>query len=179
MNLPSEILKDVFANNRIVYASLPITTGWRYLEWLKTAKDPNDKEAKYREVVTPNIKDGRKAIAALRRRLHRTIIDPSQLENIKLNWEQVDYYRFWDAIIKDVATELVFMDGWECSTGCCHELISALEAGKPIYTQDYKPLSVETAAAMIDHSLEAYQLQGIKNDGLASIRNQLNSFLPK
>ena len=179
MNIPATVLKDVFSGNYILYASVPITTSFRYLEWLKTAEDPDDLDARYRDVVTPNVKSARKAIAQLRRRLHRTVIDPSQLENVKLDWDQVDYYRFWDTVIREVSTEVVFMDGWAYSTGCCHELISALEAQKPIYTQDHTPLTVEAAAAMIDSSLTAYREQGIENESLAKVLARLNDFLPQ
>lgn len=176
MSLEIECLKYVFTDNRIVYASVPITTGWRYLEWLGQAKDSTDQDLRYREVITPNIVSARKEIKKLRRRLRCTVIDPTQFEDAKMNWSQEDYYSFWNNIIKYIAKEIVFMDGWECSTGCCHELISALDAEKPIFTQNHTPLSVEKATEMIGKSLEAYRQHGIENTALERILTSLSKY---
>lgn len=176
MIISTEYLRDVFANNRIVYASLPITTGWRFLNWLQKAADPTDKVTKKEQVIDLNIRDGRITIAALRAELGCTVIDPTQLEDIKLGWAQEDYYRFWDAIIKDVATEIVFLDGWECSTGCCHELISGLESNKPMFNQAHEPLTLSDAIRMIECSRDAFQKAGFPNPGLEKILNRLHDF---
>lgn len=177
MDIPSELLKDVFSNNRIVYASLPITTGWRYFAWLQNTENSADKEAHYQDVILPNIEAGRVAIAKLRRRLRCTVIDPTQLENIKLDWPQERYYQFWDVIIKEVAREIVFLDGWEFSTGCCHELLSALEAKKAIYNQAHELLSVDQAKKLIDRSQAVYREAGIPNEKLIKICQRLDAYL--
>lgn len=176
MQIEVERLQYVFKDNRIIYASVPITTGWRYLDWLRYAKNPTDKDAREREVTQPNILSARKEIKKLRRRLRCTVIDPTQYENAKMNWSQENYYSFWDSIIKYVVTEIVFIDGWECSTGCCHELISALEAGKPVFTQDRVPLSVEKAIEMISKSLDAYGKLGRENPALDHILKTLKKY---
>lgn len=172
-----EWLQYMFKDNRIVYASVPITTGWRYLEWLGKTKDPTDKDAKKREVIDPNMESAHREIRKLRRRLRCMVIDPSQFEDAKMNWSQEDYYSFWDSVIKTLVNEVVFMDGWECSTGCCHELISALEARKPIFTQDRTPLSVERAMEMIGKSLEAYRQLGRENPALEQILKTLGEMI--
>lgn len=168
-----QYLKPLLQGNRIAYASVPITTGKRYLDWRKTTPDPFDRTARQTYVIQPNIESARAAIRELRERRGCTVIDPTQLEEIKLDWTQEDYYRFWDTIIQTLVTEIVFLDGWEYSTGCAHELVSAVHSGMPTFSQDGEPLPVERAVRMLQRSLQEYHEQGLDNPGLEKILNTL------
>jgi hypothetical protein len=93
-----------------------------------------------------------------------------------LRWSQNEFYDFWDKVIKEIVNEIVFMDGWEYSVGCCCELLSAINYGKKIYTQDLQPLSVTHAINLLNKSIDVYTTNNMyEQKRLTSILRQIKS----
>ena len=116
-------------DNKVLYISTPITTGYRLISW---AKDLNkiDSYVEYKHlheknVILPNIKEARKKIKQIIINSGSDIIiEPT---TVKMNgWNQFDYIYFWAEVINKYVNKVIFLNGWECSNGCCAELLVAI-----------------------------------------------------
>lgn len=161
-------------SGRIAYASVPITTGPRYFEWLKSGGDPADKKAKEENVIKPNILAGRKIINSIRESIGCAVVDPTSFEEgDNEGWTQEDFYVFWDMIVQNMISEVIFLDGWNLSTGCSNELLSSLLSGRPIYDQRHKPLDANDAVKMVEDGLQQFHDFGLENPGLEKVLAKL------
>ncbi|MDU0322138.1 hypothetical protein RWZ02_05475, partial [Clostridium butyricum] len=142
------ILKNLFSENEIVYMSTPINTGKRFIEWYSLiGKDftNNDKfnEEKFKNVIKPNTQNAKYNAKKIREKTNKIVINPTNFENEMLGWSQDEFYEFWDRVIKTLVNYVIFIDGWEFSIGCCFEVLSAIESGIEIYSQNEKALTIE------------------------------------
>jgi len=175
------ITKNIFADNEIVYISCPITTGERFIHWYSSIGKSLDKDSskyiheKTKSVVNPNIRAAKECIKNIRKATNKVIIDPTNLENCKLQWCQNEFYQFWDKFIKDVVDEMILLDGWEYSIGCCCEYLSAIESNIKVYTQNMERLNVEEAKRKMSISIKMYESCQLQ-DG-SQISNILNKLL--
>jgi hypothetical protein len=155
--------------NRVLYISVPITSGRRFLEWYSeegcNLNPYSDEyfEQKEKHVLIPNQDSSKIIIENIRQRTSCTVIDPSNLENTELKWEQKEFYDFWDEFISDCVDEVLFVDGWEYSIGCCYEFASAVEKGKIIIDQSMLPFSLEVGIARIRKSYTQYKNFNVPN----------------
>lgn len=156
------ILNNLIIGNEIVYVSTPINTGERYINWyVKVGKNIKVNgnefiEQRNRSVIQPNIENAKKCVENIRYKTSKIVIDPSTLENDILNWCQNDFYEFWDKVIKNLVQEIVFLDGWEYSLGCCIELLSAIENNVDIFSQDMRRMSIADAVLKLKKSINKY-----------------------
>lgn len=162
------IMNNIFKGNEIIYISTPINTGERYIKWFNSnGKNFDVNSVEYNEelrknVINPNIENAKKRIENIRRTTNKIVVDPTILENEILNWTQDDYYRFWSMFIKDLVKEIVLLDGWEYSLGCCYEFLTAIESNILIYTQDMRKLSINEALLKLNKSTEIYSFCNLK-----------------
>lgn len=139
-------IKRLFSSNEIVYISTPINTGERFISWHKAiGRNLDINGSEYAEefaknVFEPNIKYAKKCIDKIKKSANKVIIDSVTIENETLNCTQEEFYLFLDKIIKELINKVIFLDGWEYSVGCCHELLSAVKYNRDIYSQDMKKL---------------------------------------
>jgi len=157
------IAKDLFKNTDMLYVSCPITTGYRFILWymckgirLKIGSKEYI-ESKKLTVIDPNIKIAKFIIKDIRTSTKMAVIDPSDLEGASLNWKQQQYYDFWDRVLRDLVNEVIFLDGWEYSIGCCIEYWSALQYDLPIMSQDMKIMPVHEACVKMAESIKKYE----------------------
>lgn len=156
------ILDTIIDKNKVLYVSTPITTGERYIDWYtnigrEITDSEEQKRSKQSLVIEPNIKNSCASISRIRRLTKKAVIDPTVLEDCSLNWEQGQYYEFWTHIIRKFADEIVFLDGWEYSLGCCHELITAAHKGISMFTQNLQPMTIFDAIAKVQYSICRYR----------------------
>ncbi len=157
------ISKKLFDGNEILYISCPINTGERFINWYTSrGKDINENSSEYYQerkkyVIEPNIVNAKEYIKNFRKTTQKVIIDPTNLESEVLQWSQDEFYKFWDKIIKDLVDELVLLDGWEYSIGCCHEYLFAIEKDIKVYTQNMELLSITEARRKISVSIKKYE----------------------
>ena len=174
----AEIALKVVHNavGRIVYCSVPITTGPRYFEWLKKGGDSDNITEKRKEIIVPNIRHARKTINQIRELLRCPVIDPTTIENVDAynrNWTEEQFYEFWDIVIQNAVSEIVFLDGWNFSTGCSNELLSAILGNKPIFYQNYSPMKIGDAVNMVEQGLNQFKEFGLENQGLEIVYKKL------
>jgi len=115
--------------NKVLYISTPITTGYRFISWAKNL-DKIDSYVKYKSlheknVILPNTEEARKKIEQIAEDSGSDIIiEPT---TVKMNgWNQFDYMYFWAEVINKYVNKVIFLNGWECSNGCCAELLVAI-----------------------------------------------------
>ena len=157
------IAKSLFADNDILYVSCPINTGMRFIDWYSSVgykldmnSDVYTREKKL-NVTDKNINKAKDTIKNIRRMTKKVVIDPTNIENNVLQWSQNEFYEFWDRVIKELVNEIVFLDGWEYSIGCCCEYLSATKSNINIFTQNMEVLSVNEAIYKIKTSIKHYE----------------------
>ncbi len=177
------VLKTLFEGNEINYISTPINTGERFIKWYDQRGrylDENSEEYKVdflNSVVEPNTKNAKQIVKIIKEKIHGAIIDPTNLENHTLNWTQDEFYSFWSRVIKDMVTNVIFLDGWEYSVGCSFELLSAIENKKVIYSQDLIVLDTHVIVRKLQNSVNLYTQLNLKSaDKLIKILDQINKF---
>ncbi|MGY1684428.1 hypothetical protein ACI8AK_02445 [Geodermatophilus sp. SYSU D00867] len=131
-------------DGNVVYVSAPITTGRDFAAWYPEQPDkgtPAYWARLRRDIITPNLERARPLVRACRTRwAGRPVVDPTMLEDVA-GWRQPDYHRFWTRMVEDHAGTVVFSEGWQFSTGCALEFVSAHKVGAEILDHDFAPIS--------------------------------------
>jgi hypothetical protein len=155
-----EVLDGVLPDREAVYLSVPITTGRRFLDWRRgpgaglAPSDGRYPSEHRRHVVEPNREHVVPVVRMLRERLGRVVIDPTTLHDVP-GWGQADYHAFWTGVIERYAGTVVFLDGWEFSSGCTHEFVAAIRAGARLLREDLAPLGLEEGERCIRDAIAA------------------------
>lgn len=149
-----------------VYVSAPITTGREYLEWRIAQRHlgtvaPADHDIDFkRSVVQRNIARASGVVEKVRHEYDATVIDPTVLEDID-GWRQNDYHSFWVALIREYVGIVVFVDGWQYSSGAALEYAAALEVGAETLTQDLTELTPLVAQSLLNEAISDFDDAGI------------------
>ena len=176
-NLPLvEFLACVLEGRAGLYVSTPITTGPRYLQWLRRGGgwQDNRKAALQREVIEPNLARGRELVHRVRDRFRGVVvIDPTA---VRLpGWEQGEYHELWGHIIERYARTVVFGDGWEYSHGCAFEFLTAHRARAVALDEQYSTITVEEGLRRIRNAVADYQAVGLSPSLLIAAVDELAS----
>lgn len=163
-----ESLKNLINGNEITYVSTPINTGEKFISWyssigkilVENSKEYDD--GKYRNVIEPNMRSAKEYIKRIRKITNKVVIDPTTFEDRTLKWNQDDFYNFWSNVIKELVNEVIFLDGWEYSIGCCYELVAAIEKKINIYSQDMNTLTIDECITKLNNSVDIYLSNGLK-----------------
>jgi hypothetical protein len=155
-----EVLDGVLPDREAVYLSVPITTGKRFLDWRRgpgahlAPTDRRYRSEHRRQVVDPNREHVAPVVKLVRERLSRVVIDPTTLNDVP-GWTQADYHAFWTQVIERYAGTVVFLDGWEFSSGCTHEFVAAVRAGARLLREDLAPLQLDEGERRIRDAIAA------------------------
>jgi len=146
-------LSAVISARTAVYVSSPITTGKRFAEWAQSRYNMGSSTESYRdehrrEVISYNLAAARPVVDKLRREAGATVIDPTAFEDIQ-GWTQDDYRAFWARVIERYAYRVVFMSGWEYSSGCAFEFLVAVRTQAETLSESLKALTVAEGLSMI------------------------------
>jgi hypothetical protein len=160
------------------YAAVPITTGSRFLKWYVEGGAFIEGSNRYAEdhrhsVVEPNCSDARVRIAAIRKALPLPVIDPSAFE--WPTWSQEEYRAFWAAVIRRYAAMAVFFDGWQFSSGCSFEFLTATTADIPTLGEHLQPLSRMKGYELIVAAVSEFRRHGIPAPVLESVLRNLEA----
>jgi hypothetical protein len=148
------VLATATGGRTALYVSTPITTGDRYIRWLRNGGALLPKTGStYRQqhvaqVIEPNLQAVRPVVAALRASTPRAVIDPTVLPDIQ-GWHQDDYRAFWALVIERLADTVIFLDGWQYSEGSCYEWYTAYRTGARCLDHNHRPLTRDAALAQI------------------------------
>lgn len=169
-----QIITTLLKQNEVLYISAPITTGKRYIDWyIETghalSKDKIEEQKKI-DVTAANIKDAQIFIEDIKKYTSKTIIEPISIEEIALQWEQNQFHIFWSKVIENLVDEVVFVNNWEYSIGCCTEFLMAFSKGCKMYSQHLIELNVNESLNNILIARETYQKLDLPE---ANLYNQL------
>jgi len=169
-----EVYATVAEGRTALYVSSPLTSGERAFEWhLKNGSIPSGDNAAFRDtVIEPNRREAAVYVERLRRETKRVVIDPTALADLP-EWTQADYRDFWGQVIVRYASEVVFRDGWEHSSGCTYEFFVAVESGARTLRPDLTPLPLEAGVQAILAAIESNESQGRDVAFLQSVVGEL------
>lgn len=143
-----------------IYFSTPITTGETFVRW-RRGNGMDDEHPEYRalhheHVVTRNRERVQPIVAALRKRFtDRLVIDPTGLDDID-DWTQFDYHRFWSLVVQQFAARIVFSNGWQYSTGCVVEFVTALRHDIPMFDEELAELTPARGVQLLTSAIDEY-----------------------
>ncbi|MDX6444655.1 MAG: hypothetical protein QOH71_1729 [Blastocatellia bacterium] len=151
-----EVMRGIVPEHGAIYVSAPITSGRRLTDWYVRSNGslPNRSHPDYatqhvREVIEPNRAHAAAIVHDVRARFpDRIIIDPTAVADLD-GWTQDDYRFFWGEVIRRFATSVVFVDGWQFSSGCAYEFVIATEAGVGTLDERLEPLSFQSGKALL------------------------------
>lgn len=140
-----KVYKTIYPNQKFVYMSLPITTGPIFIEWyLEVGQYLIKTSTEYKRlhkvsVIDKNIELAEQYAKNLFQSFNSTIINPTQFDP---DFSQEEFMIFWDAFIKEYASQVVFCPGWALSKGSLAEYIISLNADIKRWQYDYQSDSV-------------------------------------
>jgi hypothetical protein len=160
------------AGARVVYLSGPITTGRRYVQYMRSFSSgaPSDL------VLKQNISDLLSTAARLRSQRIELIVEPASLH--LPDWSQEEYYRLWEVFLERHAQIVILMPGWEYSGGCATEFLHAV--GHDIRTESLSGanISIEDGTSLLRSALEDLR-QDDARGSLAGLADKLAEVIRK
>jgi hypothetical protein len=155
-----EVLRGVVPRRSAIYVSAPITSGRRLAEWyvrsngsLPRRSHPLYDEQHVKQVIEPNREHAAAIVNRVREKFpNRIIIDPTAVADLD-GWTQDDYRYFWGEVINQSTATVVFVDGWQFSSGCAYEFVVATRAGTEILDEQGEPLSLQTGKGLLREAI--------------------------
>lgn len=143
-------MADALSGGRVLYLSVPLTSGRRELRLLRSGHDAGwtDLERAERRalVLEANKREAWVYAHLARARFPGTVVvDPSRLDHP--SWGQDEYNSFWADLITERVSAVVAAPGWAFSRGARLELDLAVRLGLPIVTIEGAPLDAGDIAA--------------------------------
>ena len=171
-------VKIAVNGRNVVYISLPITTGKRFLGWRADfgvnleISDCAYLREHQKHVVAPNRENVQRIMKVIEKKVGRDIISPTLLEDLP-GWTQDDYRAFWARVLKDCVNMVVFAEGWEYSNGCAYEFLIATQVGIRRVDEHLRPLTLDQGIRKITKAIQEMQRCNITAEFLKSVRKRL------
>jgi hypothetical protein len=160
-------LQSVINDRNAVYVSSPITSGRRYIKWVKehplnsNFSGDNQNPEFISNVIEKNLDHAKSVVQKMRSAFSGSVlIDPTAVPDIE-NWKQDDYRYAWGRIIERFAKTLVCSDDWQFSSGCAYEYLVAKNAGIQIFDERLEELSTEKARQLLLEAKELMRSHGL------------------
>jgi hypothetical protein len=175
----SDLLKCILNGNKATYISVPITSGTRFLQWykrygVKLIKHKVKYEIRhYRDVIKPNLLNAKKNIQKLRCKIDGTVIDPIQFT--RPEWSQDDYRYFWGRVIEQYVNTVIFLDGWQYSSGCSFEFLTATRASKKTLDTRFRPINRHAGLKLLEKAIIEIESKSLDSSFLKMIVDELNA----
>src|SRR5262249_39909832 len=103
-------------------------------------------------VVAPNKAHAEAVTQRLRREIRGVVIDPTAANDFP-HWSQDDYRALWARVIEEFAKEVVFVDDWQYSNGCCYEFLIAQQNLISTLDERLKPLTLSGGVSLIGSAI--------------------------
>lgn len=152
-------LESIIPEHNAVYVSAPITSGRRYIDWIK--QHPGNRDFSgcnqnpefTRNVVEKNREHSRAVVKKLRSSFPgKVLIDPTVVPDLP-NWNQDDYRFAWGRIIENYAQIHVCSEDWQFSSGCVYEFLVAKNSKIQTFDEDLKEISLEKGQQLIQEAI--------------------------
>ena len=168
IDLQSLLIKaflSVAPERSAVYVAGPLATGKRYYDALAAGESDDVRDANEAEM--------RDFIAALRETDTRSVIDPS-LVRVAV-WSPGDHGNFFLRLIETCCIEVVFMDGWEYSSGSAKEFVFASARGIQRSDRLGSAISIEQGLSLLHTACEDLKLRGLPTASIEKRLRELGS----
>jgi hypothetical protein len=174
------VFRTVVEQRSAYYVSTPITTGRRFVKWRSATAlaevDPRYVDEHRRRVIQVNFEEVRPFVHSLRRRLSVPVIDPTALDDIP-GWTQEDYRSLWARVIERYVDTVVFVYGWEYSSGCSYEFLVAKQAGVKTVDSAMNELTIRDGLILLAAAMDDYRQANLSVEYLETIQRQLSALL--
>jgi len=173
----AQVLASVIECKSATYVSVPITSGPRFLEWFRTrgvqleANGREYAEELLQSVVRPNSEAVTNRVTELRKATKAVVINPAAFN--RPDWTQDDYRYFWGYIIERFVDKVIFLEGWQYSSGCSYEFLKCVRSGIPAFAEDGTALHSELGCRLIESALAEMRAVGAPTLFLERIFNEL------
>jgi hypothetical protein len=127
-----------------------------------------------RQVLEPNLRHARQIVRRIRASTKGTVIDPSVVLPV-VGWQQKHWLAFWETVIIKFTAAVVFIDGWEFSFGCAHEMGVAFDNGVGVFDERGRAISMRDAADRLHSAIVQIQSYGMRVDKLQLVAQHLAS----
>lgn len=175
-----EALDTVLRGDReATYVSTPITTGERFVRWRCSLSKPVSEhdplyQAGLAKVIEANVEHARPIVDRIARSRPGHVIDPTRLGSVN-GWTQYDFHTFWTEVISRYAATVIFVDGWQFSTGCVLEFAAAVRAGRRILDERLKPLPPDDGLALVRAASKEMSGSGLSTSSIDEALDALRS----
>lgn len=172
-----ELFNCMLDGKTAAYISAPITTGQRFIDWYKetgSSLDHNSSRYKtkhFHAVIRPNSEEVKKKVVGIRRHFDTILINPTLFTWPE--WNQDDYRHFWGKIIETYVDTVIFLNGWQYSSGCSFEFLTAVRSGIEVLDEDRDKLDRETGLRLIEDAIAQYNKNAIPSVYLERVASEL------
>lgn len=147
-----DALRSVVDERSATYVAGPLATGRLYYdEFLAGTLSAED-------VRQSNELTMRTAVRALRSRVGHPVIDSGVLR--VPHWSPSEHGDFYLRVVAELCRDVVFMDGWEFSSGATKEFVFAQEQRIPCLDSSENAITLEQGRQLIDEAMKAVQRSG-------------------
>ncbi len=166
----------------VIYASSPITTGYRMYKTfekykIKSAEELKavDKEIFRNEIMNKNIDDGLKFKQELNKK-YKYVIAPGEF--FAKGWAQEHYMSLWEKVIKKFSNIICFNDNYHYSNGCVGELIIGIKNDKELRKrEDFSVIKVKDELNYIEKAIEHIDKIGADTKNLSNLYIELRELV--
>ncbi|MDD5012417.1 MAG: hypothetical protein PHQ66_02100 [Candidatus Nanoarchaeia archaeon] len=163
----------------VIYASSPITTGYRMYKIFEKYKVKSvaelkelDKEVFKREIMDENISDGLEFKFELLDKNYKYIIAPGEF--FAKGWTQEHYMSLWEKVIKKFSNIICFNDNYQYSNGCVGELIIGIKNNKQLRKrEDFAIINPKEELNQIEKAIEHIDKIGADTKTLSNLYLEL------
>lgn len=163
------------------YISVPITSGTRFHRWYKDegSKIVHDRkryaQEHYGNVIQHNLKWFIKRIEEIRKSVNNNIvIDPTVFEF--RSWDQKQYRLFWAKVIEKYVHTIIFMDGWQFSSGCANEFLVGAISGISLLDENRQPIMVKAGLELMHEAIGGIHKYELPEEELENVVLELEIF---
>jgi hypothetical protein len=177
------MFSTVIPNRDAVYVSTPITSGLRFVSWFDSnggnikrqfGRESIEYEREHKKhVIIPNVEEGKKIVDRTRKNSNSFVIDPTQLEHT--GWSQEEYRYLWGRVVELYVREIIMVNGWEYSSGCSYEFLTAVGNNIPVLNENNEPISIKQGFDCLGTAINWYNKHDVDTDLLKDVYTQLGT----
>lgn len=177
-----QFLASAIDGRSAIYVSAPITTGKRFSNWhINNRPDFDSSHSEYyeshlREVIKPNREHAKTLVQELRQAVRGVLIDPTAVDDFP-GWIQDDYRYLWAGIIERYVKSVVFVNGWQYSSGCAYEFLTARRTAAMTLDEQQRILTLEDGIQLIRSAITEMQCYNVPTEFLERVLKELIQML--
>jgi hypothetical protein len=156
-------LQSFIPDRNAVYVSSPITSGRRYIEWVKkhpgnrSFSGDNQNPEFITSVIGKNREHSKSVIQKMRALFSdKVLIDPTAVPDIS-GWNQDDYRYAWGRVIEEYTKVLVLSNDWQFSCGCIYEYLIGKRIGIKIIDEEQQEITLERGLRLMKEAINLMQ----------------------